>query len=165
MPKPFVYCPMCSSELTEREDHEGRIRRACPNPECGWVHYDNPTPVVGAIVQRGDDVVLVRNVGWPEDWFGLVTGFLEKKEHPEAGILREIEEELGVTGEVVSFVGLHTFSMMNQIIMTYHVEVAPDAEITLNEELADMKLVPIDKLKPWPMGTGKAVKDWLASRE
>ena len=27
-------------------------------------------------------------------WFGLITGFLEKGEHPETGVIREVEEEL-----------------------------------------------------------------------
>ena len=31
-------------------------------------------------------------------------------------------------------------------------------------ELADYKRVPPEKLRPWPMGTGQAVTDWLAAR-
>jgi len=37
-------------------------------------------------------------------------------------------------------------------------------EIVLGKELADLKIIPPDRLKPWPFGTGPAVKDWLARR-
>jgi NAD+ diphosphatase len=37
-------------------------------------------------------------------------------------------------------------------------------DIVLGAELADIKRVPITRLKPWDIGTGPAVRDWLASR-
>ena len=156
----YNYCPSCATALEEREV-ENITRRVCP--ACDFIHYDNPLPVVAAIVERGEDVVLVRNVGWPETWYGLVTGFLEKGESPEEGILREIEEELGVKAEPVSLVGAYGFSRMNQVIIAYHVRIPEDAELTLSEELADSKLVPTAKLVPWSFGTGDAVRDWLAA--
>jgi NAD+ diphosphatase len=163
MTKAYSYCPLCASEMAAREQPDGTSRHACT--ACDFVQYDNPTPVVAAIVERGDEVVLVRNVGWPETWYGLVTGFLERGESPEEGILREVREELGLEATLESFVGLYTFTQMNQLIIAYHVKVADRAPITPDPvEIADYKLVPIHKLKPWPMGTGEAVKAWLATR-
>ena len=69
----FAYCPMCSSALIDA-DIEGVMRKRCSVPSCRFVHYDNPTPVVAAIVQRGHHVVLIQNKGWPTEWFGLVSG-------------------------------------------------------------------------------------------
>jgi NAD+ diphosphatase len=37
-------------------------------------------------------------------------------------------------------------------------------EIVIGEEIAGVKAVPPDKLRPWPLGTGQAVRDWLAER-
>jgi len=34
----------------------------------------------------------------------------------------------------------------------------------LNDELAEIKHVSPEKLRPWPLGTGPAVKDWLERR-
>lgn len=156
----YDYCPACATALEDREI-EGNSRRACP--ACDFIHYDNPLPVIAAIVERGEEVVLVRNVGWPDTWYGLVSGFLEKEESPEEGIVREIEEELGVKAEVVSLVGAYGFAQMNQVIIAYHTRIAEDAELVLGDELADSKLVATAKLKPWPFGTGAAVRDWLAA--
>ena len=163
----FQFCPTCASALTSRQiEHEQVERIACT--QCDFIHYDNPTPVIAAIVERGEEVVLVRSIGWPEEWFGLVTGFLERGEHPEQGIVREVAEELGLTPQDVTlgeFVGLFTFERMNQLIIAYHVVIPADHEIVLDtRELEAFKLVPIHKLRPWPFGTGEAVKRWLESR-
>ena len=73
------FCPECGSDLAEREI-DGMARLACTSPECPYVFWDNPVPVVAAIVEHSGEVILVRNAGWPEKMFGLVSGFLEKGE-------------------------------------------------------------------------------------
>lgn len=154
----YKFCPECAASLETREI-EGHERRYCTADDCGFIYYANPVPVVAAIVQRGDSVILIRNHGWPESWFGLVSGFLEQQEHPEQGILREIAEEIGADGEVVEFLGHYPFEQMNQIILAYHVTIEGDVEA--GDEIAAIKEVSIEDLKPWEFGTGPAVKDWL----
>jgi NAD+ diphosphatase len=156
------FCPRCATPLATREDG-GRDRLACPKEGCGYVFYDNPTPVVSALVEREGAIILARNKGWPEEWFGLVAGFLERGESPPEGVLREVKEELGLDGEIVSLIGLYPFPEMNQVIIAYHVRAR--GEIALGDELAAYKAVPPEKLRPWPMGTGHAVRDWLAARK
>ena len=73
-----AYCPHCTNPLAEREDG-GRPRRACPDVDCGYVHYDNPVPVVAALVEHEGCVILTQSKGWPADWFGLVAGFPRKR--------------------------------------------------------------------------------------
>jgi NADH pyrophosphatase NudC (nudix superfamily) len=161
----FKFCPVCTSPFGLRQlPTEDRQRLVCSNASCGYVHYDNPTPVVAAIVEQDGMVVLARNQRWPTHWYGLITGFLEKKETPEEAVLREVQEELGLTAELVSLVGLYTFDWMNQLIIAYHVRAEAGAPITLNEELADYKYITPQDLQPWDSGTGHAVRDWLAAR-
>jgi NAD+ diphosphatase len=155
------FCPICAAPLRPRTT-EGRERLGCSSESCDYVYYDNPVPVVAALVEHGETVLLVRGKGWPEKWYGLVTGFLEKGESPEQGVLREVREELGLRGEIASFIGAYPFPEMNQIILAYHVRA--HGEIALGEELAGVKAVPPDKLRPWPLGTGHAVRDWLERR-
>lgn len=131
---------------------------------CRFVYYDNPVPVAAAIVEHPEGIVLVRAAYWPEKFFGLVTGYIERDETPAAGCLREVKEELGLDAEVVSLVGVYDFRPKNELIVAYHVRVVANAPIRLSEELAEYKFVPVEKLRPWPFGTGDAVKDWLAQR-
>ncbi len=159
------FCLRCGAALAANEE-EGRSRPKCP--ACGWTHYGNPTPVVAAIVEHKLDasdearVVLVRNHGWPAKWLGIVTGFLEAGETPEQGILREVKEELGLDAKMEGLVGVYAFEQRNELIVAYHVSAT--GPITLGAELESHKRVAIDKLQPWPFGTGHAVKEWLAKR-
>jgi len=156
--KEMKFCPFCASPLEKREI-DGRERLACPSLECGFVHWDNPTPVVTAIIEHDRGIILARNAAWPEKMFGLVTGFLEKGEHPDDGVLREVREELGLEGGIVSFIGNFSFPEANQLLISYHVKAHGD--IKLSDELLEVKFVSPEKLKAWPFGTGYVVKAWL----
>lgn len=153
------FCLRCGGALSGRAE-AGRERPVCA--ACGWVYYGNPTPVVAALLEHEGEIVLVQNKGWPATWYGLVTGFLESGETPEAGLLREVEEELGLSAEIVSWIGCYSFEMRNEIILAWHVRAT--GEIRVGEELAGYKRVAPERLRPWPMGTGHAVRDWLARR-
>ena len=155
----YKFCPQCATPLVTAEV-DGYTRLKCPS--CDFVHWDNPIPVVAAIVEHEGKVILTRSKGWPERWVGIVAGFLEKAETPEQGVLREVKEELGLNGDIVSFVGHYAFQMRNQIIFAYHVRA--QGEITLGDELESIKAIPPEEVRPWSLGTGPALKDWLAAR-
>ena len=109
-----------------------------------------------------EEVILVQSHGWPSHWFGLVTGFLEKNEHPDEAVLREVEEEIGLKGELISFIGHYPFHRMNQLLIVYHVQA--QGEVQLGDELLAFKRVPISTVQPWASGTGYALRDWLEAR-
>jgi len=155
----FKYCPKCSTKLVVGKI-DGTKRQQCPS--CNFVHWDSPIPVVAAIVEHEGKIILTRNKGWPEKWLGIVAGFLEKGETPESGVLREVKEELGLDGEIVSFIGHYTFELRNQIIFAYHIQA--EGEIKLGEELESIKALPPEEVRPWDVGTGPALKDWLKSK-
>lgn len=139
-----------------------RERQCCAMPRCGHVFWDNPVPVVAAIVEHEGNIVLARNALWPPGMFGLITGFLERDEEPDEGIVREVKEELGLDGEVIEFLGHHNFRIKNQIIMSYHVRAT--GEIKLNEELVEYLSLPFDKARYWPVSTGLVLKKFLEDR-
>jgi len=157
----YRYCPLCRAELAPAE-RGGRTRLACP--QCSFVHWRNPVPIVAAVVERAGHVILVRSLGRPATWYGLVAGFLERGEHPEAAVLREVNEELGLDARLAGNIGVYAFERLNQVIFAYHV-IAEDGPIRLAaDELDDYKEVPLAKLRPWRQGTGPALRDWLAAR-
>lgn len=155
----YKFCPKCATELIVVAI-EDRQRQKCPS--CDFVHWDNPVPVVAAIVEHDGKVILTRSKGWPDKWLGIVAGFLEKGETPEKGALREVKEELGLDGEIIRFIGHYPFELRNQIIFAYHVRA--EGEIRLGEELEGIRAIPPEEVRPWDLGTGPALKDWLASR-
>ncbi|MBV8062392.1 MAG: NUDIX domain-containing protein, partial [Nevskia sp.] len=120
-------------------------------------------PVVAATVKQQGEIILARNRAWPPKMFALITGFLEKDDpDPASGVLREVEEELGLKGKVGEFVGHYPFPRMNQLIIAYHV--LAEGEIVLGEELLEYRRVAPHQLRPWPAATGLALRDWMLRR-
>jgi NAD+ diphosphatase len=159
--EPPKHCSACGAVLTEVAGAPGQ--RSCSNEGCGRITYLSPIPVVAAIVEHEDEVVLVRGHGWPEGWFGLVTGFLEPKESPEEAARREVKEELGLDAGESALIGAYAFAQMNQVIIAYHMKAKGAIKLDATE-LDGYKRVPLDKLKAWNFGTGAAVKDFLERR-
>jgi NADH pyrophosphatase NudC (nudix superfamily) len=154
------FCPSCAALLFETVIN-GEPRRAC-SALCGYVLYDNPTPVVAAIVEHEGAVVLARNKAWPRSFYGLITGFLERAESPSACAVREVKEELNLDAGEPTLIGVYPFERMNQVIIAYHV--AAIGTIALNDELDDFKHVLPQQCQVWPAGTGFALRDWLRGR-
>lgn len=106
----YRYCPRCAKELVT--NNEGY-----PACECGFVHYDNPVPVVAGVIpiqrrffeEKGmpatgipeAGLVMVRR-GQPP-FFGewcLPCGYMEKHGHPKNEVVREVLEETGIETRV-----------------------------------------------------------------
>ncbi|MBU1359897.1 MAG: NUDIX domain-containing protein [Gammaproteobacteria bacterium] len=160
---PPKFCPDCASGLADielAEDSGPKSRLRCP--ECGWTHWNNPTPVLAAIIEYRGQVLLARNAAWSHNMYALITGFMEAGESPQEGIAREIKEETHLTATELNLVGVYDFQRMNQVIIAYHA--VADGEILLSPELVDYKLYELDALRCWPAGTGYALADWLRTR-
>lgn len=159
----FKFCPSCATPLallSAMEDSGEKLRLRCP--ACGYTHWNNPTPVLAAVVEYQGQVLLARNAAWTGKMFALITGFMEAGETPQGGIAREIKEETNLDTSALDLIGVYDFQRMNQIIIAYHAVCAGD--IKLSAELVEYRLYDYDKLKCWPAGTGYALADWLRSR-
>ena len=146
--------------VTRLEDGGEKARLRCP--ACDYTHWNNPTPVLAAVIEYGGQVLLARNAAWAGRMFALITGFMEAGETPQEGIAREISEETNLETSSLDLIGVYDFQRMNQIIIAYHAVCT--GEVKLSPELVEYKLYPLDKIKCWPAGTGYALADWLKSR-
>lgn len=155
----YRFCPACATPLTRAICGE-RERSACP--ACDWVHWDNPVPVVAAVIEYEGRVLLARNAAWPAGRFALVTGFLERDETPRDAVIREVKEETNLDAIDAQLIGVYDFALRNQVIIAYHVSAAGD--VKLNEELVEYRLIEPARVKTWPRGTGFALADWLRTR-
>ena len=129
---------------------------------CGFTHWNNPTPVLAAIIEHQGQVLLARNAAWPGRMFALVTGFMEAGETPQDGVSREVKEETNLEVVSHSLVGVYDFQRMNQVIIAYHV--VAQGEVRLSPELAEYRLYALEDVRCWRAGTGLALAEWLRSR-
>ena len=155
-----AHCGTALQPITLAEDGGDKERLRCP--ACGWTHWNNPTPVLAAIVEVGGKVLLARNAAWPGKMFALITGFMEAGESPEEGIAREVKEETNLDATQVNLVGAYDFQRMNQVIIAYHV--VAHGDVRLSPELAEYRLYAPEDVVCWPSGTGQAMATWLRAR-
>ena len=146
--------------VVRTEDGGNKERLRCT--ACDYTHWNNPTPVLAAIVELDGRVLLARNAAWQSRMMGLITGFMEAGETPEEGIRREIAEETQLSVSALSLVGVHDFQRMNQIIITYHA--VAHGQVRLSPELAEYRLLLPEQVKCWRAGTGLALAEWLRRR-
>jgi NAD+ diphosphatase len=159
----YKYCPQCAAPLAmaARQEDGGMVERLRCNV-CEFTHWNNPTPVLAAVVEVDGRILLARNAAWSGRMFALITGFMEAGETPQNGIAREVKEETNLDCSAVNLIGVYDFQRMNQVIIAYHV--AAHGEVQLSPELAEYKLYAPESVKCWPAGTGYALADWLRSR-
>ena len=157
------FCQACATPLADielMEDSGPTTRLRCPS--CGWTHWNNPTPVLAAIVEYRGQVLLARNAAWTNNMYALITGFMEAGESPQEGVAREVKEETNLDVSALDLVGVYDFQRMNQVLIVYHV--VADGDVVLSPELADYRLYDLDAVRCWPAGTGYALADWLRGR-
>ena len=162
----YRFCPQCATPLQWRvqpEDGGPKERLRCP--ACDFTHWNNPTPVLAAVVEctdRDGRLLLARNVAWSGKMFALITGFMEAGETAEQGIAREVLEETALSVESTELIGVYDFQRMNQVIIAFHVRAHGD--IRLSPELAEYRLFAPGDVVCWPAGTGYALAEWLRRR-
>ena len=160
------YCPQCATPLAmivQTEDSGDKARMRCP--ACSWTHWNNPTPVLAAIVEcadQGGRILLARNAAWTHRLFALITGFMEAGESPEEGIAREVLEETALTVDRLSLITVNDFQRKNQVLVCYHA--IAHGTVRLSAELAEYQLFEPQDIRCWRAGTGFALAQWLRSR-
>lgn len=155
------FCSDCGSTLTSNTV-EFQKRLVCSSQDCDFVFWNNPTPVMAAIVELNGEFLLAHNNSWPEGTFSMITGFIDSRELPEDTAKREIKEELNLDTISLKFLGHYMFKESNQLIIAYHAVV--QGSVSLNEELSDYKLLSKESLKTYNFApfyiTQKVVKDF-----
>ncbi len=163
MGEDFRFCPTCAAPLAlleQVEDGGPKVRLRCA--ACGFTHWNNPTPVLAAVIEYDGRILLARNAAWTAKAYALITGFMEAGETPQEGIRREIAEETSLQTDTLELIGVYDFQRMNQVIIAYHATCS--GTVRLSPELVDYKLFRHEDVLCWPAGTGYALADWLTTR-
>lgn len=100
-----IFCARCAARL-EFRTIEGRARLCCPC--CKSITYENPIPATAAVVIDSDHRLLLvrRSVEPGKGLWCLPGGFMEIGETPEQCVLRELQEETGLSGNIDRFIGI-----------------------------------------------------------
>lgn len=163
MRKQRIYCPFCGEAVVHRH-MEGKVRDFCM--PCGHVFYENPLPVVSAIVVNdAREVLLVQRGKDPyKDMWCLPIGFAETGEEMKDAALRELREEAGVEGEIVRLIDVDTvdnYFYGALAIVTYEVRITSGTP-TPGDDATDARFFPVHELPPLAWSSNeKAMKIYL----
>ncbi len=93
---------------------DDRERLVCA--ECGFIHYENPKVVVGAVAVWGDRVLLCRRAIEPRRGFWTFpAGYLEARETILDGVKREAREEAQAEIEVEDLFAVYNIARISQV--------------------------------------------------
>lgn len=99
-------------------DGDDRERLVCG--ECGYVVYDNPKIIVGAVCTWEDTYLLCRRAIEPRVGFWTMpVGYMELGETSEEGALREVREEALANAVIDGLLGVFSFPAIHQVHMIY----------------------------------------------
>jgi ADP-ribose pyrophosphatase YjhB (NUDIX family) len=92
---------------------------------CGFVAYDNPKIVVGAVVRHGRQILMCRRDIEPSrGLWTLPAGYLEHGETPEEGARREAWEEATADVVIEGLLAVYTIRRLGQVQLLYRARLA-----------------------------------------
>jgi 8-oxo-dGTP diphosphatase len=136
--------------MLETKEIDSRSRLVCR--QCGRVHYRNPLPVVVGVLSRRDGKILLirRGIDPGKGKWALPGGFMEEDESPEEAVLREIEEEIGIKGELAGLIGVYgsTSELWGPVIIIGYKIMVQSRSYFPGKEVSEVKSFPKNHLPP-----------------
>ena len=143
------FCPYCGKKVLKKS-FGARAHDYCA--KCDIIHYENPLPAVAILVLNHNNQLLLvkRSVEPAKGAWCLPGGFIECNESIEEAVVRELEEETGLKGEVEDLVDF--FSQRNQyyealLIFGYRAKIL-GGELKAGDDAQEVDFYDLDKLPP-----------------
>lgn len=97
---------------------DNRERRVCGH--CDFVDYTNPKIIAGAVVQKGDKILLCKRAIAPrQHYWTLPAGFMELGETVEEAAKREAHEEAGIDITLDALLATYSVPRIGQVHLMY----------------------------------------------
>jgi ADP-ribose pyrophosphatase YjhB (NUDIX family) len=127
---------------------EGDDRERLTCPDCGFIAYENPKMVAGAVVSVGDRILLCRRAIEPrKGYWTLPAGYLELHETPEEGAMREAWEEARARIAIDALLAVYSVPRISQVQLIYRATLA-EPGFAAGPESLEVELFAWDDI-PW----------------
>ncbi len=145
----FTYCPHCATPLENGTENNSFVQ-VCP--KCGWVHYFNPIPSSAILPVLPDGhLVLIRRKNEPfAGKWAIPSGFIEYGESPEEAALRELKEETGLEGRIVTLLDIaqKESSVYGSVLVITYIVSITDGTMNAQDDALEIAAFPLDQLPP-----------------
>lgn len=121
------FCPRCGSATVVEEG--GWVRRCSQD---GSQHYPRTdAAIIVAVLDDADRILLARGPHWPQGRMSVLAGFVEAGESLEAAVHREVQEEVGLSLEELSYRGNQPWPFPASLMIGYTARTG-DTRLTLD---------------------------------
>lgn len=129
--------------IPDGDDHE---RLVCT--DCGFVLYENPKVIVGAVCTWEGRYLLCKRAIEPRvGYWTMPVGYMELNETTEQGALREVWEEARAKARIDALLAIYSIPEISQVHMIYRAEMStPDC--AAGPESLEVGLFDWDQI-PW----------------
>lgn len=160
------FCVYCGGPIVKKKE-DLVWRDFCAGCRCFF--YDNPLPVVSAIVDVSRQILLVKRDRAPfKGRWCLPTGFAEAGENIEQAVLRELREETGVRGRISRLLDVDSYKSRfygDLIFLTFVVEKTA-GKVAAGDDSARAKFFAIDRIPPLAFRSNRrAVSTYIKSKK
>ncbi|MBT5519865.1 MAG: NUDIX hydrolase [Rhodospirillales bacterium] len=127
-------------------DGDDRPRLTCL--DCGYIAYDNPKVIVGAVCVWEDKFLMCRRAIEPrKGYWTIPAGYLELNETTADGAAREAWEEATAQIEITGLLGIYEIPRISQVYVI-HKAVMSTLDFAAGPESEDVQLLTWEDI-PW----------------
>jgi NAD+ diphosphatase len=159
--------PCCARCGAPTRVTQGGSLRVCDND--GSQHFPRTDPAVIVLVTDGADrCVLGRQASWPAGRYSTLAGFVEPGESLEQAVVREVQEEAGLTVRDVTYRGSQPWPFPSSLMLGFRAVCDADTVPVLRDgELEDARWFTRAELdhdtRPPEISIASAlIREWLA---
>ncbi|MHB8137669.1 MAG: NUDIX hydrolase [Smithellaceae bacterium] len=166
MKKQRKFCIYCGGQITKNKE-DNVLRDCCSRCHCFF--YDNPLPVVSAIVDESRQILLVKRDRAPfKGHWCLPTGFAEAGENIEDAALRELKEETGVKGKISRLLDVDSYKSRfygDLLFLTFVVD-KTGGKVAAGDDSAQARFYPINEIPPLAFRSNRrALEAYIKSKK
>lgn len=127
------FCGRCGVRTRSRPRE-----RAKECPRCGFLSFPRLAPAIIVLVERGDEMLLVRGRRFTTDMYSTIAGFVEPGETLEETVVREVWEESGIIVNNIRYFGSQPWPFPNSLMIGFTAVYASGQIESDNEEILDV---------------------------
>jgi len=108
------FCGRCGEKTRMKEDE---LAKLCPS--CGLITFPRLSPAIIVRITNGDHILLARSPQFPAHMYSVLAGFIEPGESLEAGLHREVFEEVGIRVSDIQYFGSQPWPFPDSLMIGF----------------------------------------------
>lgn len=143
--KTSLYCSVCGGKTKHSETEIAKICEKCQR-----TIYPTTATAVLVLIEKGDQILLARSHYFRPGVYSVLAGYVEAGETAEQTIVREIQEEVGISVKNIRYFGSQSWPFDNTFMLAFLAEYA-SGEIVINpDEIEDAQWFDLGQLPQLP---------------